>query len=389
MIVVTTASGKQLRGTPNHPVLTAEGFLPLHKIKPSEHVIYSVTEDAMSIFGNQKVGMKTRIGDLFDSFVNHPGVDISLKRASAQDFYGDGMFMADKIEIAATKSVLRDERDIAASQSVSDMLFRLNNDACRLPTNSGFNHHLLSWFPSVNAAMFKPGAIDTRPNKGLGATGKHFHNVSWPNTTGVHFNNSGAVSVDELVTFAALQSLHDSSLDQKICNASDGTSVLFGQKPGALPIGVFADDVVSVRVEFASEHVFSIESSLGFYTANGLLVKNCSALDGGRWKLDGTPLPGTKLPFRKPPLHWQCRSRLVPITELSDAPGTRSSAIGPISSKIKFEQFMDKQGPAFAAEVLGKGRYEFYKANKLTLSQLIDPRSLEPLTLAELREKFG
>lgn len=115
----------------------------------------------------------------------------------------------------------------------------------------------------------------------------------------------------------------------------------------------------------------------------------CASYDGGRWKLDGTPLPGTKLPFKKPPLHWQCRSRLVPITELSDAPGTRSSAIGPISSKIKFEQFMDKQGPAFAAEVLGRGRYEFYKANKLTLSQLIDPRSLEPLTLAELRVKFG
>lgn len=389
MIVVTTASGKQLRGTPNHPVLTAEGFLPLHKIKPSEHVIYSVTEDAIGIFGNQQVGMKTRIGDLFDSFVNHPGVDVSLKRASAQDFYGDGMFMADKIEIAATKGVLRDERDIAASQSVSDMLFCLNNDACRLPTNGGFKHHLLSWFPAVKAAMFKSGAINTRPNKGLRSAGEHFHNVSGSNPTSVHLNNSGAVSIDELVTFTALQSLHDSSLDQKVCDASHGTSVLFGQKPGALPVGVFADNVVSVRVEFASEHVFSIESSLGFYTANGLIVKNCSAMDGGRWRLDGTPMRGTKLPFRKPPLHWACRSRIIPITELSDDTGTRSSAVGPISAKITFEQFMERQGPEFAEQVLGKGRYEFYKANKLTLSQLIDPRSLEPLTLAELREKFN
>lgn len=115
----------------------------------------------------------------------------------------------------------------------------------------------------------------------------------------------------------------------------------------------------------------------------------CASYDGGRWKLDGTTMKGTKLPFRKPPIHWACRSRLAPITELSDEPGTRSSINGPISNKIKFEQFMDKQGPAFAAEVLGKGRYEFYKASKLTLSQLIDPRSLEPLTLAELRDKFG
>jgi len=65
------------------------------------------------------------------------------------------------------------------------------------------------------------------------------------------------------------------------------------------------------------------------------------------------------------------------------------SKIPKVDVSRRFEQFMDKQGPAFAAEVLGKGRYEFYKASKLTLSQLIDPRSLEPLTLAELRDKFG
>lgn len=124
-------------------------------------------------------------------------------------------------------------------------------------------------------------------------------------------------------------------------------------------------------------------------TLDGRTSIFCQAIDGKKWKLDGTPMKWTTLPFRKPPYHWACRTRLSPITELSDAPGTRSSINGPISSKIKFEQFMDKQGPAFATEVLGKGRYEFYKANKLTLSQLIDPRSLEPLTLAELKSKFG
>ena len=124
-------------------------------------------------------------------------------------------------------------------------------------------------------------------------------------------------------------------------------------------------------------------------TLDSRTTPQCAAMDGGRWKLDGTPMRGTKLPFRRPPLHWACRSRLIPITELSDDSGTRSSAIGPISAKITFEQFMERQGPEFAAQVLGKGRYEFYKANKLTLSQLIDPRSLEPLTLAELREKFN
>ena len=125
-------------------------------------------------------------------------------------------------------------------------------------------------------------------------------------------------------------------------------------------------------------------------TLDGRTTPQCAALDGMRWEMDGTPMKGTTLPLRTPPIHWNCRSTLVPFTRLSDLDeGTRAAMGGPVSAKIRFEQFMNKQGPEFAAQILGPGRYEFYKANRLTLSQLIDPRSLEPLTLAELREKFG
>ena len=116
----------------------------------------------------------------------------------------------------------------------------------------------------------------------------------------------------------------------------------------------------------------------------------CLALSGQSWDLEGNPLKGTTARFQTPPAHWNCRSTIVPITRLSDlGESTRASAAGPVSSKIQFEQFMDRQGKEFSTTIMGDGRYELWKSGRLTLSQLIDPRSLEPLTLAELRKKFG
>ena len=159
---------------------------------------------------------------------------------------------------------------------------------------------------------------------------------------------------------------------------------------------------VSAVVRTAVQSVAN-ESAMAVYQANSDVIKGleyvatldsrttiqCSALDGQRWRLDGTPFKGTTLPFKRPPIHFACRSTIVGITEFSDKESsTRASKVGQISASINFEKFMDRQGEEFATEILGKGRYEFYKQNKLTLSQLIDPRSLTPLSLKELREKF-
>ena len=130
-------------------------------------------------------------------------------------------------------------------------------------------------------------------------------------------------------------------------------------------------------------------------TLDSRTTPQCAALDGAVWDLEGNYLSGPKLPFAVPPIHWQCRSRLSPVTktfrelgiDVDEIPeGERASAYGPVSGGMKFETFMERQGPEFAEKVLGKGRYELYKTKNLTLAQLIDPRTLTPLTLAELRE---
>jgi hypothetical protein len=104
---------------------------------------------------------------------------------------------------------------------------------------------------------------------------------------------------------------------------------------------------------------------------------------------------GTKLPFNGgPPRHWGCRSVLTPIPKTFrdigldiDEPGDvgqRASSLGPVAGNMTFEQFLNRQPPAFADKVLGKGRAALWRAGKITLRDLVSGTG-RPLTLEELR----
>lgn len=99
----------------------------------------------------------------------------------------------------------------------------------------------------------------------------------------------------------------------------------------------------------------------------------CVSRAGLKWSLpDYVPI-GHVQEFRTPPLHIRCRSdlRLVRRSESDSVP--------------TFREFMD-QRPALAERVLGKGRYALYTGGKITLSQLLDPNTLTPLTLDGLQK---
>jgi hypothetical protein len=51
---------------------------------------------------------------------------------------------------------------------------------------------------------------------------------------------------------------------------------------------------------------------------------------------------------------------------------------------MTFEQFLNRQPPAFADKVLGKGRAALWRAGKITLRDLVSGTG-RPLTLEELR----
>jgi SPP1 gp7 family putative phage head morphogenesis protein len=121
----------------------------------------------------------------------------------------------------------------------------------------------------------------------------------------------------------------------------------------------------------------------------------CIAYDGAAWDLDGNPIEGNDLPFDGgPPRHWNCRSTLVPVIKSSDelgvdvevSPGTRASMDGQVSDKMTFGDWLETKTPEQQDAILGKGKAQLWRDDKITLRDLLD-QSGRPLTLEQLKER--
>jgi SPP1 gp7 family putative phage head morphogenesis protein len=135
----------------------------------------------------------------------------------------------------------------------------------------------------------------------------------------------------------------------------------------------------------------------------------CQAMDGLEWGLDGKPLGGHSEPFSPPPAHWRCRSTLVPIlkswAELSKTkspelkkkltkleknipPSTRASMGGPVSEKLSYKNWFNKQPEHVKLDILGPGKLAIYNRGNLSFRDMIDQRG-NPLTIKELEARAG
>ncbi len=131
-------------------------------------------------------------------------------------------------------------------------------------------------------------------------------------------------------------------------------------------------------------------------TLDGHTCNRCMAMDGQAWNLDGEKLPGTKVAFMAPPIHFGDRCILTPVPKTfkdigldipePDDPGQRASSLGPVDGKTTFDQFLRRQSPAFVENVLGKRRAELFLAGKITVRDLISGTGRE-LTLEQLRTR--
>ncbi|MCI0561299.1 MAG: hypothetical protein MN733_22665 [Nitrososphaera sp.] len=87
-------------------------------------------------------------------------------------------------------------------------------------------------------------------------------------------------------------------------------------------ITIKADNIIGIEREFFDGHVYTLQTSVGYYIASGLIVKNCRFLDGKVFLIDDPELDNLR-----PPRHHNCRSWYSPV--FVDAPPAASSILGP------------------------------------------------------------
>lgn len=125
----------------------------------------------------------------------------------------------------------------------------------------------------------------------------------------------------------------------------------------------------------------------------------CSSRDGAFYDLNykGINEKGKLYPYKPVPLHYLCRSIILPIVksfkelglDLEEVSGlTRASMDGEIARTITFTDWFDKKSQSFQEQYLGKGRFELFKQGKINLSNLVNQQG-KTLTLEQLKQKYS
>lgn len=153
------------------------------------------------------------------------------------------------------------------------------------------------------------------------------------------------------------------------------------------PSGGKFQQVVRLQREFMNTEVYTLGSTLGFYFANGIVVKNCQALDGQTFDKGEGP---------QTPLHWGCRSTRIPIVSPEyqiDVEGqfTRPAvgaegAEDDVKSNATYNAWLKTQPAAFQDEVLGATRGQLFREGGLSVKDFVD-ENYRQISLEELREK--
>jgi SPP1 gp7 family putative phage head morphogenesis protein len=115
--------------------------------------------------------------------------------------------------------------------------------------------------------------------------------------------------------------------------------------------------------------------------------ERCAPLDGLEWDKDGKGI-GHSMPKPTYPLHFNCRCLFIPVVLDGPQGGMRASSDGPVSAKLTFDGWLERQSKEKQEQVLGKGRADLYRKGKITLADLTRGNG-RPLTLDELRKKYA
>lgn len=132
----------------------------------------------------------------------------------------------------------------------------------------------------------------------------------------------------------------------------------------------------------------------------------CIARSGLTWTLKGTPLGGHAVPFKRPPLHFQCRSTLIPLLySFEEIAGnispkkraqlrkyatksTQSSMDGQVADDLNYGGWLKAQSKGRQLDILGPTKYRMWKDGQITFRDLVD-QSGNPLAVAQLVSKYG
>lgn len=278
VIVLKSAEGRELTCTPNHPILGSEGFIAAGVLNIGDTVVSDGISKWESNLDRDNINRPSSIKDIVESFLDSPEVIAAPVPITPEDFHGDGF--GSEVAIIGTNSLLRD-----------------GNNTTR------FKHTLKNnlIFTDIKKFLFDGFSTFTFLSKRLNAIlsgfmsrldlfgsllGSHLLPFKFLRLGLIteldtnHFEPSGNSGAGN---FELLREGIDRSAGKiESNNFSDGqinpdmiASVLAGEILGGSKGEIFFDKIVHIETKPFSGYVYNIETTEGYYIANGITTHNC------------------------------------------------------------------------------------------------------------------
>jgi hypothetical protein len=249
---IVTRSGKRLSVTPNHPVLTPQGFVPAKALLEGQDVLsYGSVGERRVAPGIEAYNQHgpIKIEKAFDAIRTAGG--LSPRKVRADDFHGDAAFGQGDVEVAILdwKLLLDAKTKRAKSERESVLVGSAMSKADEACSGTGDPAgHRIGAAPASGPSA---GAL-AADSGGIG-----FHPAP---LEGFRFGPAAQLDICRCET-AEEQGAGYPSLARELIRRSTGE--------------IKADQVVEVRDFFFTGHVFDLQTETGWIIANGIFSSNC------------------------------------------------------------------------------------------------------------------
>ena len=293
LVVIHTASGKQLACTPNHPILTPGGWVAAGLLHEGGHVIGARVGQWEAALNFDYEDVPASIEDVAETFGRSEQMAAMPVPTAPEDFHGDGK--GSEIAVIRANRLLLNGSNSTGSQHVLKPKFGLGGvQFLRHDGASPLDFLFLRL--SAASRCFMSGGNLGGPGDGIKADPFQRFGLALGPTRDASLGEYAGDDVArdaELLGDDVLRGSGDVGGDDSLGIQSepgadfdaprserptDGTladTVLlsdFSERQTAL---IFADQIVDVRRERFAGHVYNLQTVEGFYLAEGIITHNC------------------------------------------------------------------------------------------------------------------
>ncbi|MEQ6899272.1 phage minor capsid protein [Microbacterium sp. KR10-403] len=249
VVVIHTATGRELTVTPNHPVLTTEGWVAAGALVEG-HDLVSYRGDVEQPLTSRPdhEGVEAPIGEVYKTLRESGEVTAITMPGTTEDFHGDGTAHAEVDVVLAHGLLGSDGKPTRLQLSPeSDLLLGRVRESDLLRVGAALQVFHAAGHPSDDVVS-GGGELEPVFGTGLGHAGVH----------------RGRAIADR-----------DASLDEPPMDHIAGDTVIAGEFLDALTGLVSTDQIVNVDRRGYAGHVYNLQTAGAWYTAGSIIVHNC------------------------------------------------------------------------------------------------------------------